>query len=72
VIQTRQHGCLAQKLLAGFAHHFRGKRAVMFHFLQGALATFQPLVIGKVDAAHPTLPDHPADAVSAAQYIPGF
>jgi len=44
----------------------------MFHFLQGALATFQPLVIGKVDAAHPTLPDHPADAVSAAQYIPGF
>ncbi len=72
MIQPRQHSGLAQKLLASLPHQFGGQGAVVFHFFEGALPSFQPLIIRQVDAAHPALANNPANPVTAAQHLSGF
>ena len=66
MIQPGEDGGFAQELFAGFTQHLRGERAVVLHFLEGALAAFQAHIVRQVDGTHPTLADDAADAITAA------
>jgi hypothetical protein len=61
-----------QKLLTSLFEQLAGDCAVVLDFLQGATASFQAEVIGKVDIAHATLADALMDAITAAQNLSVF
>jgi hypothetical protein len=59
-------------LIASFAHHILRQGAVVFYFLQSALAAFQSLVVSQVNTPHSPLTDNPANAIATPQHFPGF
>jgi hypothetical protein len=72
MIETRKDGRLAQKLVAGFFSDFFREGAVVFDFLERALAAFETGIFGKVNGSHSTLSDPFLDPVTAAQHLPVF
>src|SRR5688572_9122544 len=70
MVETRQHCCLAQKLIAGLIANIFRKGAVVLDFLQRALAALQSGVVGEIDRAHSALTDPLSNFIAAAQYLP--
>jgi hypothetical protein len=72
MIETRQYGCLAQELVAGFLSNVFREGTVVFNFLQRTLAALETGVVCKVNGPHATLANAFSDFIAAAQYLPAL
>jgi hypothetical protein len=70
MIETREHGRLAQELVANFISNVFGESAVVLDLLQGAQAALESSIIGEIDRAHPALSDPLTDLIATAQHLP--
>jgi hypothetical protein len=72
MIKTRENGCLAQELFASLISDIFRESAVVFDFLQRALAALEAGVIGEINGSHPALTDPFSDLITATQYLPSL
>jgi hypothetical protein len=72
MVETRENGCLVEELLTGFSPDVFWESAVVFDFLERALAALETGVIGEINGAHSALTNPFSDLVAATQYLPSL
>jgi hypothetical protein len=69
MVKTRKNSGLAQELFAGLLSYIFREGVVVFDFLQGALASLETLVVGKVNGSHAAFSDAFSNFIAATQYL---